>query len=57
MSDLNYIISLPGTIDIYKDKILQIAWGETPTAILINSKEIADNYKRYFNEIWKIAKK
>lgn len=47
---------LPGTIDLYQDKVLQIAWGETPTAILIHSKEIADNYRRYFNEVWKQAK-
>ena len=56
--DLKFVdFPLPATIDIYQDKILQISLGETPTAILIRSKEIADNYKEYFSEVWKIAKK
>ena len=56
--DLRFIdFPLPSTIDLYKDKILQTIWGENPTGILINSKEVADNYRRYFNEVWKVAKK
>lgn len=55
--DLRFVsFPLPGTLDIYGDKVLQLAWGETPTAILIHSKEIADNYRKYFDEVWKIAK-
>ena len=48
---------LPSTMDIYKDNILIIAWHEKPVAYLIHSKEISENYKNYFYEIWKIAKK
>lgn len=48
---------LPGTIDIYKNMILEVAWSNKPTGILIHSKEIADNYRNYFNEVWKMAKK
>ena len=47
---------LPANMDIYQDKILQITWSKTPVAILIHSKEIADNYRRYFNDVWKQAK-
>ena len=48
---------LPSTIDIYKDKVLLTAWRDKPIGILIHSQEIYENYKEYFNEIWKIAKK
>lgn len=48
---------LPGTIDIYQDMILEVSWGREPVGILIKSKEISDNYRRYFEELWKIAKK
>ena len=47
---------LPGTIDIFQDKILHIAWSDKPLGILIQSKEIAENLRRYFNEVWRIAK-
>ena len=56
--DSKYVeFPLPGTIDIYQDMILEIAWGNKPVGILIQSKEIAQNYRTYFNEVWKIAKK
>jgi HTH-type transcriptional regulator, sugar sensing transcriptional regulator len=48
---------LPGTIDIYKDFVLEVAWADKPLGILIHSKEIADNYRNYFEELWEIAKK
>lgn len=47
---------LPSTIDIYNGKILQIAWRDKPIGILTHSQEMYENYKKYFNEIWKIAK-
>jgi len=56
--DLKFIdFPLPSTLDIYGDKILQTIWGEKPMAILINSKEVADNYRKYFDNVWKLAKK
>lgn len=48
---------LPGTIDIYKDMVLQVSWGKKPIGIFIHSREIADNYRNYFHEVWRIAKK
>ncbi|MBU2616228.1 MAG: hypothetical protein KKC19_03935 [Nanoarchaeota archaeon] len=43
---------LPGTIDIYKDKVMLISWKPIPTAILIISEEISNKFKEYFNSIW-----
>ena len=47
---------LPGTMDIFKDKMLIISWS-TKTGILISSKEIADHFKEYFDSIWNIAER
>jgi len=56
--DARYVdFPLPGTIDIYKDTVLQVSWGKKPIGILMQSQEIADNYRNYFNEVWKIARK
>ncbi len=43
---------LPSTMDIYKDKVLLVSFGNKPTAYLINSEGIANNYRNYFHEIW-----
>jgi len=56
--DARYVeFPLPGTIDIYEDKVLQVTWGESPIGIFVQSKQIAEDYRNYFNEVWKIAKK
>jgi len=47
----------PHVIFIYGDKIANVLWSENPFAFVIQNKEIADSYKKYFNFIWKIAKK
>ncbi len=44
---------IPGNIDIYKDHILFISWGENPTGILITSQDISNKFKDYFYSIWK----
>lgn len=48
---------LPAIVDIFKDKVLITTWREKPIAFLIQSKEVADNLRKYFEELWKIAKK
>ncbi|MDF0682400.1 MAG: helix-turn-helix domain-containing protein [Candidatus Nitrosocosmicus sp.] len=45
---------LPGTIDIFTDKLLIIDW-KTITGILITSSEIVSIFVDYFDSIWKIA--
>lgn len=47
---------LPGNIDIGEEMILIVAWSEKPVGILIKSKEVADNFKNYFDSAWKITK-
>ena len=42
---------LPGTIDIFENKILLVSWDQ-PTGILITSFELSNHYKAYFDEIW-----
>ncbi len=48
---------LPASIDIGEDKVLQVAWSGNPVGILIHSKEIASNYRAYFDKIWDKGKK
>jgi len=47
---------LPANVDICKDKLLFVSWSSKPVAFLIHSTDMADKFKKYFNEIWKIAK-
>ncbi len=46
---------LPGTIDIFRDKVLIIDW-KSITGILITSKEISLQFERYFDSVWDIAR-
>ena len=45
----------PGII-IFGDNILNVSFGENPIAIITTSKQIADSYKSFFNNMWGIAK-
>lgn len=45
-----------GTV-IIPGKVIQLVWGERPTAIEIRSEQIHDHYKMFFDEMWKEAKK
>lgn len=47
---------VPGNIDIFRDRVLITVWREKPVGILIHSQEVADNFRAYFESIWKIAK-
>ena len=47
---------LPGTIDIFADKLLINDW-KTITGILITSSEIVGIFVDYFDSIWKIAQR
>lgn len=42
----------PNVIFIYGNKIANVLWGENPFAFVIESSEIADNYKKYHNYLW-----
>ncbi len=44
--------------NIYGDKVAIIFWHrDKPFVVLITQKEIADAYRSYFEQLWKIAKK
>ena len=47
---------IPGNIEVCGDKMLLISWKKPVIAILIHSQSISDNFKSYFNEVWKVAK-
>lgn len=41
---------------IYGDKVELIIWTEDPFVVMIESKELADSYRNFFNVLWKTAK-
>ncbi len=47
---------LPPNMAVFGDKVAIGSWGEIPTGILIKGKDIAEQYKKLFWEIWKKAK-
>jgi len=48
--------STPVGTQIYSDKVLITIWEPTLIAILIKSKEVADNYRKHFELLWRISK-
>jgi sugar-specific transcriptional regulator TrmB len=49
--------NFPTNINIHKNNVAILVWGKNPVAFLIHSKQVADKYRTYFNELWKLAKK
>lgn len=49
--------SFPTTTLIYNNKIVLFNWQLPYNAIVITNKNLADNYRNYFELLWKIAKK
>ena len=45
----------PLGVIIIKDKVINLIWGERPTAIEITSQQIHDQYKKFFTELWNKA--
>ncbi len=48
-------INLPFGLMIINNRVINWVWGERPTAVEVVSKQIAQQYKKFFLEIWKIA--
>ena len=46
----------PTPTAIYADRVMNLIW-EPLTIILMKNKDLADSYKKYFEQLWKIAKK
>ncbi|MGV8168430.1 MAG: TrmB family transcriptional regulator [Candidatus Nanoarchaeia archaeon] len=52
---INFV--LPGNVDISEECVLIISWGKKPKAIFIHSKEIASNFRRYFDDLFRVRDK
>jgi hypothetical protein len=46
---------IPGNIEVCGNKMLVISWQKPIIGVLINSKSISDNFRNYFEGVWKIA--
>lgn len=47
-----------GVVNIFGNKVATVLWKEKyPSGFVIDNKDIADSYRKWFNLIWKIAKK
>jgi len=51
------VISTPALIDIGKEYVATLLFGERPLCIVIKNKKIAESYLSYFRLLWKISKK
>ena len=49
-------IPIPGNIDIVGDKVLIVSWKDSIFSILIQSQSLASSMRKYFEEMWKVAK-
>jgi HTH-type transcriptional regulator, sugar sensing transcriptional regulator len=49
-------VPIPGNIDLTKDYVLITSWETEPQGILIQSKEVSRNLRRYFELLWKTTK-
>ena len=60
-SEIKYLpkhYASPLAVNIYGNKVAIILWRkDNPIAIVIKDKEISKGYKKYFELMWKIAKK
>lgn len=59
-ADVRYLpekYASPLAVNIYGDKVAIILWSkETPLAIVIKNRKIAEGYKKYFEFMWNVAK-
>jgi len=60
-SEIRYLpekYSSPLAINIYKNKVATIYWSKNnPFAVVIKNSEISEGYKKYFELLWKTAKR
>ncbi len=55
---IRYIHTIgPQGITIFRDTVIILTWGETPTAVKIESATMANQLKAFFHEQWKHANK
>ena len=44
---------IPTGVIILKNRIINLLWGEEPSAFEIRDREIVSRYQKYFKELWK----
>jgi len=42
-------------LEICKDKLLLVSWEKPIIGVLIHSKSLAENFRKYFNSVWNKA--
>lgn len=42
----------PLGVIIVNNKVIQLLWGDRPTAIEVSSKQLYEQYKKFFEELW-----
>lgn len=47
----------PSTVNIYKDTTILLVMSPVPAAIRIRNNLITDSYKKYFEEMWRLAER
>ncbi len=47
----------PSSITIYGNRVAIVLWSDEPVVILVKSQEISDNFLKYFDIIWKSARR
>lgn len=47
---------IPSSTNIFNDTVAILVWTEDPIVITIESKEVAESYRHYFDSLWKNAK-
>jgi len=48
---------IPSNIILCGNRMALIDWGDEPSGVLIKSKQIIENEKNFFEELWKRARK
>jgi len=52
---VKYVELSVANIGMFRDKVAFITWGESPSGVLLTSKQISDKMKAFFNSLWKTA--
>jgi len=47
----------PSALDVMKDRVLIFTYGEEPSCLVIKNSEVAESFKSFFENLWKVAKK
>ena len=48
--------AVPTGLIIWDDKVATLLWHDVPSAFVIHSKPNAEAYRKFFNDMWKIAR-